>query len=92
MQVAQGIGQRRGPGLVRAHDLRPGWDPRIIARRLIAHASEDVGLANPTAMLQAVAAAQALEMVGMPEARAFPCPGHYRDLRKPQVQQRGHGH
>ena len=46
-----------------------GVDPRIIARRLIAHASEDVGLANPTAMLQAVAAAQALEMVGMPEAR-----------------------
>ena len=36
---------------------------------MIAHASEDVGLANPTAMLQAVAAAQALEMVGMPEAR-----------------------
>lgn len=46
-----------------------GVDPRIIARRIIAHASEDVGLANPTAMLQAVAAAQALEMVGMPEAR-----------------------
>ena len=46
-----------------------GVDPRIIARRVMAHASEDVGLANPTAMLQAVAAAQALEMVGMPEAR-----------------------
>jgi len=46
-----------------------GVDPRIIARRVIAHASEDVGLANPLAMLQAVAAAQALEMIGMPEAR-----------------------
>lgn len=46
-----------------------GVDPRIIVRRLIAHASEDVGLANPTAMLQAVAAGQALEMIGMPEAR-----------------------
>ena len=46
-----------------------GVDPRIIVRRLIVHASEDVGLANPLAMLQAVAAGQALEMVGMPEAR-----------------------
>lgn len=46
-----------------------GIDPRIIVRRLIAHASEDVGLANPHAMLQAVGAAQALEFIGMPEAR-----------------------
>ncbi len=46
-----------------------GCDPRIIARRLIAHASEDVGLANPQAMVQAVAAAQAVELVGLPEAR-----------------------
>ncbi len=46
-----------------------GADPRMLARRIIAHASEDVGLANPIAMLQAVAAGQALEMVGMPEAR-----------------------
>ena len=46
-----------------------GVDPRIICRRLIAHASEDVGLANPQAMTQAVAAAQALELIGMPEAR-----------------------
>ena len=44
-------------------------DPRLIARRIIAHASEDGGLANPTAMLQAVAASQALEAVGLPEAR-----------------------
>ena len=46
-----------------------GADPRVICRRLIAHASEDVGLANPQAMTQAVAAAQALELIGMPEAR-----------------------
>lgn len=46
-----------------------GVDPRVICRRLIAHASEDVGLANPQAMAQAVAAAQALELIGMPEAR-----------------------
>jgi len=49
--------------------LHAGVDPRIIVRRLIAHASEDVGLANPQAMQQAVAAAQALEFVGLPEAR-----------------------
>lgn len=46
-----------------------GVDPRIIVRRLIAHASEDVGLASPQAMVQAVAAMQALEFNGMPEAR-----------------------
>lgn len=46
-----------------------GMDPRIICRRIIAHASEDVGLANPAAMQQAVAAAQALELIGMPEAK-----------------------
>ncbi len=45
-----------------------GVDPRIIVRRMIAHSSEDVGLANSGAMLQAVAAAQALEFNGMPEA------------------------
>ena len=46
-----------------------GVDPRLIVRRIIAHASEDVGQANPMVMLQAAAAATALEMVGMPEAR-----------------------
>lgn len=46
-----------------------GVDPRIICRRIIAHASEDVGMANPQALQQAVAAAQALEFNGMPEAR-----------------------
>lgn len=40
--------------------LYAGLDPRVIARRVMAHASEDVGLANPIAMLQAVAAGQAL--------------------------------
>lgn len=46
-----------------------GVDPRIIVRRLIAHASEDVGLANPMALLQALAAYQALQFIGMPEAK-----------------------
>jgi len=48
---------------------RAGVDPRIIVRRVIAHASEDVGMANPMAMLQAVAAMDALEHIGMPEAK-----------------------
>ena len=48
---------------------KAGVDPKIIVRRVIAHASEDVGLANPMAMLQAVAAMKALESIGMPEAR-----------------------
>ena len=52
-----------------ARMIYAGVDPRIIARRLIVHASEDVGMANPQAMVQAVAAAQALEFIGMPEAR-----------------------
>ncbi len=52
-----------------ARMIYAGVDPRIIARRIIAHASEDVGLANPQAMVQAVTAAQALELIGMPEAR-----------------------
>ena len=49
--------------------LYAGADPRLLSRRIIAHASEDVGLANPDAMVQAVTAAQALELIGMPEAR-----------------------
>lgn len=49
--------------------LYAGCDPRLIVRRLIAHASEDIGLADPQAMVQAVTAAQALEFVGLPEAR-----------------------
>ena len=49
--------------------LYAGVDPRLIMRRVMAHASEDVGLANPIAMLQAAAAAQDLEFMGMPEAR-----------------------
>ena len=46
-----------------------GVDPRILARRMIVHASEDVGMANPQALQQAVAAAHALDMIGLPEAR-----------------------
>jgi len=46
-----------------------GEDPRFIARRLMVHASEDIGLADPTALPAAVAAAQVVQLVGLPEAR-----------------------
>jgi putative ATPase len=49
--------------------LEGGEDPRFIARRMIVLASEDIGNADPRALLVAVAAAQALEHVGLPEAR-----------------------
>jgi putative ATPase len=52
-----------------ARMLEAGEDPRFIARRLIILAAEDVGNANPHALNFAVAAAQAVQMVGMPEAR-----------------------
>jgi len=49
--------------------LEGGEDPRFIARRMIVLASEDIGNADPSALLVAVAAAQAVEHVGLPEAR-----------------------
>jgi len=52
-----------------ARMIEAGEDPRYIARRLIVHASEDVGMADPSALQVATAAAQAVEFVGLPEAR-----------------------
>ena len=52
-----------------ARMIEAGEDPRFIARRVIVHASEDVGMADPTALPVAIAAAQAVEMVGLPAAR-----------------------
>jgi putative ATPase len=49
--------------------LEGGEDPRFICRRMIIFASEDIGMADPHALLVAVATAQALEHVGLPEAR-----------------------
>ncbi|MCY0869343.1 MAG: replication-associated recombination protein A [Firmicutes bacterium] len=46
-----------------------GIDPRVPTRRLVVHAAEDVGLASPQALVQAVTALTALEAVGWPEAR-----------------------
>jgi putative ATPase len=52
-----------------ARMLEAGEDARFIARRMVILASEDVGLADPRALLVAVAAAQAVEHVGLPEAQ-----------------------
>ncbi len=52
-----------------ARMLEAGEDPAFIARRIVICASEDVGMANPQALSIAVAAWQAVEMIGMPEAR-----------------------
>jgi putative ATPase len=52
-----------------ARMLEAGEDPRFIARRMVILASEDIGLADPNALLQAIAAAQAVEHVGLPEAQ-----------------------
>jgi putative ATPase len=52
-----------------AHMLEAGEDARFIARRLVILASEDVGMADPTGLLVADAAARAVEFVGLPEAQ-----------------------
>ena len=52
-----------------ARMLEAGEDPRFIARRIVIAASEDVGMADPTALQTAVAAMHAVAQVGMPEAR-----------------------
>lgn len=52
-----------------ARALEAGEDPMFLARRLVISAAEDVGLANPQALVIATSAMQAVSMVGMPEAR-----------------------
>jgi putative ATPase len=52
-----------------ARMLVAGEDPRFIARRMVIFASEDIGMADPTALLVATAAAHAVEYVGLPEAQ-----------------------
>jgi putative ATPase len=52
-----------------ARMLHAGEDPRFIARRIVICASEDVGNADPHALMVAVAAAQAVQFIGMPESR-----------------------
>ncbi|MCR1783067.1 replication-associated recombination protein A [Nocardioides carbamazepini] len=52
-----------------ARMIEAGEDPRFITRRLMILASEDIGLADPTALTTAVAAAQTVQLIGMPEAQ-----------------------
>src|SRR6266404_394126 len=52
-----------------ARMVESGEDPLYIARRLVVHASEDIGLADPMALVEAVAAMQATHFVGFPEAK-----------------------
>lgn len=52
-----------------ARMIAAGEDPRYIARRITIHAAEDVGLADPSVLTAAVAAQQAVALIGMPEAR-----------------------
>ncbi|HSJ60717.1 MAG TPA: replication-associated recombination protein A [Jiangellaceae bacterium] len=52
-----------------ARMVEAGEDPRFLARRLVILASEDIGLADPTALQTAVAAAQAVQLIGWPEAQ-----------------------
>lgn len=51
-----------------ARMIEAGEDPRFIARRIVIFSSEDVGMADPTCLQVAVAAAQAVQMIGLPEA------------------------
>lgn len=52
-----------------ARMIKSGEDPRFIARRIVVHASEDVGMADPSILPIAVAAAQAVQLIGLPEVR-----------------------
>lgn len=52
-----------------ARMIEGGEDPRFIARRLVILASEDIGMADPSALQTAVAAAQAVQLIGLPEGR-----------------------
>lgn len=52
-----------------AKALEAGEDPMFIARRILIHSAEDIGLANPNALVMATNTMQAIKMVGMPEAR-----------------------
>ena len=74
-----------------ARMIEAGEDPRFIARRLVILASEDIGLADPTALLAAVAAADAVALIGMPEAPDQPGAGGDPPGAGAQVQRRGHG-
>ena len=74
-----------------ARMLVAGEDPRFVARRLMILASEDIGMADPTALQTAVAAAQTVQLIGMPEAQLTLA--HATDLPgdRAEVERRDHG-
>ena len=72
--------------------IHAGEDPRFIARRIVIHAAEDVGLADPMALVLANAAFQAAEFIGWPEARIPLAEAAIYIATAHQEQQHGHGH
>ncbi len=72
--------------------LEAGEDPEFIGRRMIILASEDIGLADPQALNQAVAAFQALQVVGLPEACLRPVASGYLPGGRSQIQRRNLSH
>ena len=74
-----------------ARMLVAGEDPRFVARRLMVHASEDVGLADPTALQAAVAAAQVVQLVGLPECPDRARAGHRAPGDGAEVERGRHG-
>ena len=75
-----------------ARMLEAGEDPRFIARRVVIAASEDVGLADPTALQTAVAAMHAVAQIGMPEARIILAAGRRPQRPGTEVERRLHRH
>ncbi|MEX0304235.1 MAG: replication-associated recombination protein A [Leisingera sp.] len=71
--------------------IHGGEDPRFIARRIMIQASEDVGLADNTALQTAVAAAQAVEMVGLPEVQIILAHAALHVARAPKSGSSNHG-
>ena len=74
-----------------ARMLVAGEDPRFIARRIVIFASEDVGMADPQALLVATAAAQAVQSRRPARGAAQPGPGGRAPGYRAQVEQRDHG-
>ena len=71
-----------------AQMLEAGEDARFIARRLVILASEDIGMADPTGLLIADAAARAVEFAGLPEAQLQPGPRGRLSGDRTEVEQR----
>ena len=75
-----------------ARMIEAGEDPRFIARRLVIFASEDIGMADPTALLAAVAAAQAVAADRHARGPDQPGPGGHPPGAGAEVQRGDHGH